>query len=418
MTIVDLLGWLTLLIIILISIFTIIKYPKTQNFLITALLLRSIFVILDQYYITLPDSTADANRFEYLAFQYSKNHGIDIVSQFFTTDSFFISKFISIFYTFFGRSDMMAKMISVGFGTFSVFLIYHLVLIICNERSAIRAGWFVALFPSFVLYSALILREVYIIFFLTLALIGSVNFIEKKKIIDLVKSLSGFLIASLFHGPMIIGLFIFMIYISFNILKNNNFFIKFKKKNFYLILILPIFIFPLIGFFLGYYSIPKIGNFQNFGNMQKAENLKIEEVLIWKIKKATRSSNVINTENIGASYPEWTIPKNNIELIYLSPLRIFYFLYSPFPWDIKRPIHLIGLFDASIYIFLTYYAFCNRKDLFNNPKTLFLILILFVYVFVYSFGVGNFGTGIRHRLKFIGILLALAAQKIPRLKLF
>lgn len=199
-------------------------------------------------------------------------------------------------------------------------------------------------------------------------------------------------------------------------MRENNFFIKFKKKNFYLILILPILIFPIIGFLLGYYSIPKIGNFQNFGNMQKKNELKkIEEVLIWKIKKATRSS---STENSGASYPEWTIPKNNIELIYLSPLRILYFLYAPFPWDIKKPIHLIGLFDASFYLFLTYYTFRNRKELFNNPKTYFLILIFFVYILAYSFGVGNFGTGIRHRLKFIGILLALAAQKIPRLKLF
>ena len=415
MTIEDLLGWSTLLIVISITTFIIIKYPKTKNLLISALLLRSIFVILDQYFIDLPDSTADANRFEDLAFQYSKNYGINIFSQIFTLDSFFISKFISIFYTFFGRSEMMAKMISAGLGTFSVFLMYSLVQIIWNERSALRAGWFAALFPSFILYSALILREVYIIFFLTLALIGSINFIEKKKIIDLIKSFSGFLIASLFHGPMIIGLFIFIIYISFNILRENNFFIKFKKKNYYLILILPLLIYPFIGFYLGHYSIPKIGNFQNFGNMEKEENLKIEEVLIWKIKKATRSS---STENSGARYPEWTIPKNNIELIYLSPIRIFYFLYAPFPWDIKKPNHLIGLFDASIYFFLTYYTFRNRKELFNNPKTCFLILILFVYVLVYSFGVGNFGTGIRHRLKFFGILLALAAQKIPRLKIF
>ena len=39
-----------------------------------------------------------------------------------------------------------------------------------------------------------------------------------------------------------------------------------------------------------------------------------------------------------------------------------------------------------------------------------------MYVFAYSFGVGNFGTGIRHRLKFIGILIAIAAPKIARIK--
>ena len=39
-----------------------------------------------------------------------------------------------------------------------------------------------------------------------------------------------------------------------------------------------------------------------------------------------------------------------------------------------------------------------------------------MYIFAYSFGVGNFGTGIRHRLKFIGVLIAIAAPTIVKIK--
>ena len=95
---------------------------------------------------------------------------------------------------------------------------------------------------------------------------------------------------------------------------------------------------------------------------------------------------------------------------------MFYFLYAPFPWDIKSPKHLIGLFDAIFYIYLSICVFRNRKNLYENPKTRFLIFILISYIFVYSFGVGNFGTGIRHRLKFLVILIAIAAPKLKKIK--
>ena len=167
---------------------------------------------------------------------------------------------------------------------------------------------------------------------------------------------------------------------------------------------------------MGYYSIPKIGNISNFGNVKdkdKIELQKVEDRLIWKIETATRSSGDRDT---GAGYPSWTVPKNLIELIYLAPVRMSYFLYSPFPWDIKRFTHLIGLLDVFFYLYLSFCIVRNRKILYENPQTRFLIIILFMYIFAYSFGVGNFGTGIRHRLKFIGVLIAIAAPTIVKIK--
>ena len=154
-----------------------------------------------------------------------------------------------------------------------------------------------------------------------------------------------------------------------------------------------------------------------FGNRDDGSRVELvgfEESIIWKINKATRSSNKSNT---GASFPSWTIPKDIKELIYLSPVRMFYFLYSPFPWDIKRLAHLIGLLDSFFYIYLSYCIMRNLKILNQNSQTRFLIIILIAYVFLYSFGVGNFGTSIRHRLKFIGILIAIAAPKILTIRL-
>ena len=270
--------------------------------------------------------------------------------------------------------------------------------------------------------------------FLVYALIGCVNFIKNNKLIDFIKSSLGFFIGSLFHGPIILGFFFFLIYIFFKVLIENNYFLRFKKKNIFYIFLLPIFLLPIITYFLGYYSIPKLGNFKDlasikiggkkkelrevieFGNRNDGAKVKIvgfEDAIIWKINKSTRSSNNSKT---GAAFPSWTIPQNITELIYLIPVRMFYFLYSPFPWDIKRPAHLVGLLDSFFYIYLSYCILHNLKILNRNSQTRFLVIILIAYVFIYCFGVGNFGTSIRHRLKFIGILIAIAAPKILRIR--
>ena len=65
-----LLGWLTLLIVIIITLIAK-KHPKTSNFIFVALLLRSIFVIFDEYFLS-TGSRMDAWTFEQFAFRYSE----------------------------------------------------------------------------------------------------------------------------------------------------------------------------------------------------------------------------------------------------------------------------------------------------------------------------------------------------------
>ena len=60
----------------------------------------------------------------------------------------------------------------------------------------------------------------------------------------------------------------------------------------------------------------------------------------------------ISNRNINnAAYPEWTIPKTPLEFAYKAPIRIFYFLFSPFPWDLTKITHLIGLLDGTFFVY-------------------------------------------------------------------
>ena len=108
-----------------------------------------------------------------------------------------------------------------------------------------------------------------------------------------------------------------------------------------------------------------------------------------------------------ASYPSWTQINSSSEFIYKGIVRSGYFLFSPFPWDVKSKSHLVGMFDGFIYIILIYYVFRNRKNIWNDPTLKIILLVLVFYFFVFGIGVSNSGAAVRHRSKFLIEILIL-----------
>ena len=103
------------------------------------------------------------------------------------------------------------------------------------------------------------------------------------------------------------------------------------------------------------------------------------------------------------------------EIIYKVPARAVYFLFSPFPWNIKKPTHLIGAIDGIIYMTLVFLIFCNIKVIWQDPALRIILIILFCYFVIWGVGISNFGAASRHRSKFAVELILLAAPLIPRL---
>ena len=148
-------GFLSLLIIFLFILICTKKNNCIKSFLFVAFMLRSGVVLLDQFnLIQLPDSYSDALKFENIAREFSRDQGLMVVFDFFIPDSFLISRIISLFYTVFVESKMMAQCISVGLGVGSVYLVYKLSLILWDHRSAKKAAWIAVFFPSLILYSS------------------------------------------------------------------------------------------------------------------------------------------------------------------------------------------------------------------------------------------------------------------------
>ena len=72
---------------------------------------------------------------------------------------------------------------------------------------------------------------------------------------------------------------------------------------------------------------------------------------------------------------------------------------------------------GSFIFFLIYLLIKNFKNIWKN-KTLRILFIIFIfYSLIFALGIGNFGTGFRHRTKFLTLLILIVAAYLPKLSL-
>ena len=394
----DLIGLSSILLVVLITLLLALRWPETSRFLLVALILRLIFLIINNYLFFMPDGDMDGLVFEELAWKWSQVGILNLFNNYSGPGAHFLSFLIAIPYSFLGRSFLMAQSFSIFFGIGSVFLSWILAKKIWGDGIAIKVGWTVALFPTLVSYSVLVMREVYITFFLLVAFYGLVKWIEEKNLKFFFVTILGFISASFFHGGSIVGLFVFLLIVTiYTFIEAVRLLMINKIKiNVLMFLAFSIFIISL-------YTTNKIG-FDYIGYFDNITDL-------------NQLSNITQTRFVGdADYPEWTKINSSAEIFYKVPVRIIYFLFSPFPWDITKLKHIVGLLDSFLYLCLFYLIVINIKVIWNNNALKTILIILFFYFIAFSFGVGNFGTGIRHRSKFVIELILLAAPLIPKLE--
>ena len=124
---------------------------------------------------------------------------------------------------------------------------------------------------------------------------------------------------------------------------------------------------------------------------------------------------VANTLEIGgSSYAKYVGNSNSIgNMIIYTPLRIVYFLFSPFPWQWRGITDIIAFLFSSLYFL--YILALSLRNLINpvhikqKDKQILMMILTIAVVFVYSWGVSNTGTAARHRDKLVPLFAVLWA---------
>jgi 4-amino-4-deoxy-L-arabinose transferase-like glycosyltransferase len=381
-----------ILLILLICIFNQNKYYNISTLVIYAFIFRLILIIIDLYIYKIPFSSLDSGGFELKAAIWSEFGFNYSISNFFAEGmSFTYSNFLSLFYAVVGRSIFLAKLLSLLVSLLSIILFYSIVKMIWkNNTQAIVASVLFAFMPLYSLISILTLRESYIILILLSSVYLYLVYEEKNNIIFFYFSIFTSFFHIFLHGPMVIIIFtlITCFYISniYKILTKNYInLISFVYSTLFLILLILLIFFNQITI-----EIPYIGKISNINS--------VLEIM----------QNHFNNTTYGrTAYSQIFYPDSYLMALLLTPIRLVNFLCGPIYFSSVVDI-LISL-DSVVYIFLFFLIMKNINKVFRNSNLIYLIIIFLPIIVIYSWGINNYGTAVRHKTKFLPIIIIISS---------
>lgn len=244
----------------------------------------------------------------------------------------------------------------------------------------------VCILPNFAILSVLFLRESIVTMFMTISLYLFLKWFSDKSLIFLLLSVLAGVSASYFHSGSI-GLVVGYIIILF-------LYSSYKER--FTLSVTNIFIATVLVVIMGFL-------FLNYSDILFAKLTKVDDI-----------SDIANTTYYGgSSYAKYVGNSASIKnmVIFTIP-RIFYFLFSPFPWQWRGVPDIIAFCFSSLFYFAAIRsALGNLKSMSrkNKDKTIALIIISICIVFVFAWGVSNTGTATRHRDKLVMLFATLYA---------
>lgn len=397
----DFLGWTAIFIVGGLTMLLASRFRSIALVLGVAFSARTVAALFHFYIAPLPNGKADAGTFEMYAWEWGQNGLVEALSHFTGADSYFYAWLMSLLYAVTDRSLLMLQATSVLIGVLCVFFAWRLAQEIFGERESRKAAWIMALFPTVVQYSALTMREVWVVLFFTIGLIGVARWAKSRRLKPAFKAVMAFGAAIFFHGGMFVAIVAFLGLVALHSARQLiNSFSRGQIKIFAATGLALV----LAGFatYLGSgVSLPKLGT-----------PAKAIDPEVW-VERFERRAAMKGAE---ARYGEWQVPNDTGDLVWIIPAKSVYFLFSPAPWDLRRPVHLIGLFDATLYLVLAFLAWRQRRIILANPGSRAILSVFLALILTFGIGTGNFGTAIRHRAKFVVVLIVLASPRIPLLR--
>lgn len=113
------------------------------------------------------------------------------------------------------------------------------------------------------------------------------------------------------------------------------------------------------------------------------------------------------------AYPGYLRINTPVDLVLRGPIRVLYFLFSPFPWTIRSPLDVVGLLDSIIYAYMILVILRMWPYIRRESAVRLLMLIFVGMLIVFALSVSNTGTAIRHRAKLVVILIMIAGASHP-----
>lgn len=398
----DLLGWLGLSLGLVFTLILATRRPYLATVLVAAFSVRAGIALFHHYVFPLPDGVADAVRFELDAWGLATDNQQGLYFNYPGINSRFFPWCLSLIYLLTGRSILLLQALSVFVGVLSVYAMWSLTNELWGRKEGVVAAWMLAVFPTVIMYSALPMREPYLMLFLLLGLTWVARWVRTNKGGSAVWAMLYFVVGMHFYSSMwlIILAFLSVVFLRGCYLHFHPILAKRSHQ---------LFITGLVIFFVSSAVFITSGvEIDKFGAL--GELIKVDRLVQYAHERQNLDGHLA-----GSRYPDWIIPENGFDLIWCLPLKTLYLLFSPLPWDVRTPSHLIGVFDGLLYLILIAAVVRGSREISRNPSALTITLVIVPFLVAYGFGTSNFGTAIRHRTKVLAIFIALSSVVFMRL---
>lgn len=243
-----------------------------------------------------------------------------------------------------------------------------------------------AFMPILICFSGALLRESWIEFFIALSIYYFVGWFINGSTSMMILSVLAVFAASYMHAGSIFILAGF--FLAFTSYKPSTKKIKLSGST----IVAGVFISLIVIIFLA--NIDSLGG--KFSNMDEEG---VEGAMV----------NGYGANRGNSAYLTWLNVDNPIIGFLFSPLRMFYFLFSPIPFDWRGITDIIAFtMDSSVYAYLCWKIYKyrkNRNGKINIALRKYLIICILALTFVFAFGTKNSGTAMRHRAKFTTLIV-------------
>lgn len=371
--------------------FLAIKFPRYLFFFIIGYLLRITLLAID-YGTSFPvlHSGSDTETFHRIALDNVLRGGYNRHLTNYTI-------ILTWLYALLGECRLIAQYINVLFGMgVLVYLLKTLEELDLSEKLKKKTLLIAVLFPHLIIFSGILLREAWIQFFIAISLFYFVKWLKYGNIRFIILVVGSVLAASWMHAGTLLVVIGYLIAFAY-------YYPKLQKSKITVTAVIASFI--LIAGLVVFMIFT-----EDF--TRKFNNFDLEEM-----QEVGLHARSFRGES---SYLTWINPHSPAQILLFSPLKMFYFLFSPIPLDWRGVQDIIAfLLDSIFYFFFIYCALKYYKTIENILKKnilKYLLIAVFFSVFIFAYGTTNAGTAIRHRCKIFPLILITYAISVSERK--
>lgn len=349
--------------------------------LVLGYLMRLFLLLFDLYgrrIYTLPNSGADAEMFYYAGLQYAMGYS--------TREGAFISV-VGTLFAWLGNSRIFVQFLLMLCSMVALHMAERVMETLdVEDQQRMRTMYILCLLPNFGILSSLFLRESIVTMIVSVSLVCFARWMTGHGEPWFVLAFIFAFCASRFHsGTMAVAVG----YIAVRMLYDKRCGeFRFTWRN-----IAPTVFFLLVFVFL----------YHNYS-----------DVLFGKMANVDSLEDIANTRMLGASsYGAYVGNSDNLfNMLIYTPLRLAFFLFSPFPWQWRGVSDVIAFCFSSAFYLWTLVRVISYLRNSHGKKRIFVVALLIIAVstaFVFAWGTSNTGTAVRHRDKMVVLYAAMLA---------